>query len=162
MARPKMTVLGSVFLGDAHHHRVFSTTPPTSPPPSSTSPSFGVGAQQARADSAPAMNEPQLGIETSSPAEISPEVTLELRIRWLEALLLGVRQDATREARKHAVEGKTKKEDGKMSESLFRRAEDVQRKLDEIVAGNDGLKRFMGHCAWFPPCINVYGHPCFY
>jgi hypothetical protein len=32
-------------------------------------------------------------------AEISPEVTLELRIGWLEALLWGVRQEATRERR---------------------------------------------------------------
>lgn len=141
-----MPVLGSVFLGDAHHHRVFSTTPPTSPPPPSGSPSFTFRAQQARADSTSAMDEPKLQVEAPLPAEISPEVSLELRLRWLEALLLGVRQDATREARKHATEGRAAREDAQKRESLFRRAEEVQRRLDAIVASNEGVRRFMEHC----------------
>ncbi|KAF8532012.1 hypothetical protein JB92DRAFT_3080807 [Gautieria morchelliformis] len=137
-----MPVLGSVFLGDAHHHRVFSTTPPTSPPPPSE-PSFTFRAQPARADSASAMDMDQskLEVETPIPSEISPEVSLELRLRWLEALLLGVRQ----EARKLGVEGRATKEDAQKGEPLFRRAEEVQRGLDAIVASNDGLKRFMEH-----------------
>jgi hypothetical protein len=169
-----MTVLGSVFLGDAHHHRVFSTTPPTSPPPSSPSRGFTIRAQQARADAYSAMDQAMPDIETSEPAEISPrvapgrftiraeqaraeispEVTLELRIRWLEALLLGVRQDATKETRKHATEGRAAKEEAQQRESLFRRAEDVRRRLDSIVASNDGLKRFMDHCPLLL-CVNI-------
>jgi hypothetical protein len=144
-----MPVLGSVFLGDAHHHRVFSTTPPTSPPPPpSAEPSFTFRAQPARADSAAAMDmdQPKLEVETPKPSEISPGVSLELRLRWLEALLLGVRRDAAREARKLGAEGKAIKEDAKKGEPLFRRAEEVQRGLDAIVASNDGLKRFMEHC----------------
>ena len=174
-----MTVLGSVFLGDAHHHRVFSTTPPTSPPPSSLSPGFPVRAQQAGAEAVSSMDELKSDTQTSLPpeissrltlesipvqaqqgraamdqpvieglvAEISPEVTLELRVRWLEALLLGIRPEATREVRKHVTEGRGTKEEAQKRESLFRRAEDVQRRLDAIVTSNDGLKRFMEHCS---------------
>jgi len=78
-----------------------------------------------------------------TPPEISPSVSLELRLRWLEALLLGVRQEAAREGRKGPRNGKGAEE--KRKESLYRRAEDVQRRLDAIVSTNDGLKRFMEH-----------------
>lgn len=148
-----MPVLGSVFLGDAHHHRVFTTTPPTSPPPSSASPSFTFRAPQARADSASAMDKPKLEVDASLPAVISPEISLELRLRWLEALLLGVRQDATKETRKHATEGRATNENGQKRESIIRRAEEVQRRLNGIVASNDGFKRFMEHCLLILPDV---------
>ncbi|KAF8589733.1 hypothetical protein K439DRAFT_1404726 [Ramaria rubella] len=172
-ARPAMTVLGSVFLGDAHHHRVFSTTPPTSPPPASGSPSFSFRAQQIRAksdsdsdlDPEPTMEtvtvaEPKPEIDLSPPTEISPAVSLELRLRWLEALLLGVRRDAAKETSKG---GRTAREEAQKQESLYRRAEDVQQKLETIVESNDGFKRFMEqydqHAQFLTPSFALSGLP---
>lgn len=44
-------------------------------------------------------------------------------------------------------DGKGKESDDvKSGESLARMAEDVQKKLDAIVEGNEGLKRFINHC----------------
>ena len=134
-----MTVLGSVFLGDAHHHRVFTTSPPTSPTPSLGSTSFVFRAQQAHA-----LPDPEM--PPSSPAPISSAASLELRLRWLEALLLGVRSDTASEQR----DGAGGRADS--ADTLFRRAEYVQRRLDAIVASNDGLMRFMEHCA----CLQAY------
>lgn len=71
------------------------------------------------------------------PASIDPALSLELRIRWLEALLLGVRQDA-RERR-----GKDKLSDLKPGETLVRLAESVQHRLNSVIESNDGLKKFM-------------------
>lgn len=36
--------------------------------------------------------------------------------------------------------------DAKSGESLTRMVEDIQKKLNAIVEGNDGLKRFINHC----------------
>jgi hypothetical protein len=77
------------------------------------------------------------------PTTIDPALALELRIRWLEALLVGVKPDGR------------EKEDplqAKSGESLARMAEHVQKKLDAIVEGNEGLKRFMNHCGWLVAC----------
>jgi hypothetical protein len=84
-------------------------------------------------------------IEPVSPMPISPAVSLELRVKWLEALLLGVRQE-TKDTGNRAPEGKGAKEETQKRLSLFRRVEDVQKKLDAAVASNEGLKRFMDHC----------------
>lgn len=114
-----MNVLGSVFLGDAQRHRVLSspTTPPMSP---NTTGKF---------------KEP-------TPVPIDPRLSLELRIRWLEVLLLGVKHDAL------AGKGKNKekaevKNDG---DTLVFRAEEIQKRLDNIVEGNDGLQKFVDRC----------------
>ncbi|KIY51859.1 hypothetical protein FISHEDRAFT_17432, partial [Fistulina hepatica ATCC 64428] len=61
---------------------------------------------------------------------INPEVALELRLRWLEALLVGAGKDAR---------------DVKRADTIMKTAEDIQHRLDVIVQGNDGLKRFMEH-----------------
>lgn len=68
---------------------------------------------------------------------IDPALSLELRLRWLEAILLGVQAKE-----RH---GKGKLYDLKRGKSLVRMAEDVQKRLDRIVDGNDGLKRFIEH-----------------
>jgi hypothetical protein len=69
---------------------------------------------------------------------IDPALSLELRLRWLEAILLGVRQD---------TKDRKKLSELKHGETLIRLAEDIQRRLDAAVESNEGLKRFMDHCA---------------
>jgi len=76
---------------------------------------------------------------TAPPPVIDPTLSLELRLRWLEVILLGVRQDA--KDRK----GKEKSNELKHGETLIKLAEDVQQRLDTAVENNDGLKRFMDH-----------------
>lgn len=77
---------------------------------------------------------------SSAPPIIDPALSLELRLRWLEALLLGVRQDA--KDRK----GNDKVPELKPGETLVRLAEDVQRRLDGVIQSNEGLQRFMSKC----------------
>lgn len=77
--------------------------------------------------------------KVTAPAPIiDPVLSLELRLCWLEAIILGLRQD-----------GKDRKGKEKLNErgdTLIRLAEDVQRRLDVAVGSNEGLKRFMEHC----------------
>lgn len=119
-----MANIGSVFLGDSKRIRVLSgsmSTPPSSPPPTSMS-----------------------GVFTGLPSlpVIDPVLSLELRLRWVEAILLGVKPDAR---------DKKGKESEKLAsaETLSRAAEDIQRRLDTVIEGNDSLKRFMEHCKPF-------------
>ena len=79
---------------------------------------------------------------TAPPPVIDPILSLQLRLRWLEAILLGVRQDGGK--------GKDKLNELKQGDTLIRLAEDVQRRLDIAVQGNEGLKRFMDHCMSLP------------
>lgn len=78
----------------------------------------------------------QLEPSTAPPA-IDPVLSLELRLRWLEALLLGVRQDA------RDRKGKDKVPELKHGETLIHLAGDVQRRLDNVIQSNDSLQRFM-------------------
>lgn len=127
------------------------------------------------------------------PPHISPEVALQLRIRWLEALLLGVNNDLDKKAKadkdqkgkekakakvkpalprriarakKEGEEakggmgsiddaGEDKDEDEEEEEeeeedpdeqTLIRRAEEIQRKLDAVVEKNDDVARFVETC----------------
>lgn len=73
----------------------------------------------------------------TSPTKIDPLIALELRLRWLEALILGVKQDLGRDA---AIANL------KHGETLSRLAETVQQKLDKAVEGNEGLTKFMNQC----------------
>lgn len=68
---------------------------------------------------------------------IDPALSLELRLRWLEAIVLGV------QAKERKPKGKSY--DLKRGETLIRTAEDVQKRLDRIVESNDGFKRFIEH-----------------
>ncbi|KAJ7281496.1 hypothetical protein C8J57DRAFT_76989 [Mycena rebaudengoi] len=128
--------VGSAFVGDLHTKRrrygALSSaasnstgTPPSSPPPTSMSSVF----------SPAAIPEPE---SKASPPVIEPALSLELRLRWLEAILLGVKQDAR---------DRKGKEREKLThgETLIRAAEDIQQRLNSVVDSNDGLKRFMDH-----------------
>lgn len=133
-----MANIGSVFLGDVQRLRILSTPsspssspPPSSPPSSSISavfPQISQSLEQKPMD-APGVIPP----DQPPPPTIEPLLALDLRIRWLEALLHGVKHDS--KGGEHDV--------AKTGNSLCQTAEDIQRRLDAVVNGNDGLKRFM-------------------
>ncbi|CAE6434474.1 unnamed protein product [Rhizoctonia solani] len=71
----------------------------------------------------------------SNPVSVSPELMLELRVRWLEALVLGIDKDGNAAIpREQDIAGGT----------LARKLNQAQRSLDDVVKTNDGLRRFMG------------------
>lgn len=111
-----MNVLGSIFLGDAQRPRILSSpsSPPSSPSRrSNTSPN--IDTMVASIASPPPM-------DTPLPPEINPELSLELRVRWLEALLLGVKED-TKVTRPGKPNGAT----SNAHETLMKQAEDLMR-----------------------------------
>lgn len=135
--------IGSVFLGDATRIRSLST-PPSSPLPedvfSSLDDVIAVNFPDAHSTPRP----PAAGAASPPPPLVAPELALEMRLRWLEALLFGVRGDQGK--------GKGKAPALPQGHTLIRAAEDVQRRLDGAVEGNDGLRRFMDQCA--SPLLN--------
>ena len=72
------------------------------------------------------------------PTRISPEVSLDLRIRWLETLLFGNKEKSNSNV--------LRVQDTKNA-TLIRGVKDLQERMASIVQNNDGLKRFMDHCA---------------
>lgn len=150
--------LGSVFLGDFQRHRLLSiSTPPTSPPPP-MSPTSATAAQAFAADTieedSPVLVSPPLPAQTpqAPPPSIDPVQSLELRLRWLEALLYGVKPEGS--SRTHHPRGASasgpsqdRRHGPKTGETLVRSAEEVKRRMDSVVEGNDGLRRFVEHCA---------------
>ena len=107
--------IGSVFLGDVQRHRILSPTPPSSPDPVPTK-KF-VPAKQSST--------------SQKPPTITPELSLELRLRWLEALLYGVRP---------------KDKSLEKGETLLRNAQQIKKRLDDLVQNNDSLRKFMDQC----------------
>lgn len=147
-----MLQFGSIFLGDPRHHRLV----PSSPPPTG-------------------------GLSLShGPPTISPEMALQLRIRWLEALVMGVNEDkkgkekdkdnnkgnfkdkrsskVVRTARfnengDYGAEPGAQDDDEDTEEleeveerTLMRQAEEIQRKLDQIVSQHEDYSRFVQNC----------------
>ncbi|KAL5511990.1 hypothetical protein ACEPAH_5209 [Sanghuangporus vaninii] len=111
--------MNGIFLGDASRQRVLSPSP-TSPPMS------------------PAPN--PLG--RFVPPPIDPQSSLELRIRWLEVLLLGIKQDASPKSQKERLKTKEEGKQGE-KETLVFQAEQTQKRFDGVVESNDGLRKFM-------------------
>lgn len=136
------TPLGSVFVGDIQRHRMLSAnTPPASPPPGGLSQSptamSSVFAAQMQADGSTsslssARVPPVTATEPLKKPNISPELSLELRLRWLEAILLGVKEDESAK-------------DKKKRKPLVKETEDIQKRLQTAVEANDVLKKFMEH-----------------
>lgn len=133
--RQAMSAIGSVFLGDVQRHRnLSSSTPPSSPPPHlSTNTTHSFSDLDDMEDQKP----PALAV----PA-ISPILSLELRLRWLETLLFG----AKHEAQEQAAKSGSKTDKLKDGDTLARRAEDLQRRLEQVAQSSDALKRFMDRC----------------
>ncbi|TFK39777.1 hypothetical protein BDQ12DRAFT_510594 [Crucibulum laeve] len=137
------THIGSVFLGDLQRIRHLSTsTPPSSPPPTTPSSAYQ-GFPHSPPATIPEMPVPPPPGSSSStqaarPPVIEPALALELRLRWLEAIILGVRQDGKDRKGKE-------KEVLQHGETLVRTAENVRHRLDSVVEGNEGLRKFMEH-----------------
>ena len=107
--------IGSVFLGDVQRHRILSPTPPSSPDPAPTK-------------RFPPTKQPST---SPKPPTITPDLSLELRLRWLEALLYGA---------------KPKDKSLAKGETLLRNAQQIQKRLDDLVKNNDSLRKFMDQC----------------
>lgn len=71
------------------------------------------------------------------PPSIPPALSLNLRIRWLETIIYGAKQDMKERQLPHTNDPKYT--------TLMRRVEDLQRRLDAIVQSSEGLRRFMDH-----------------
>ncbi|KAK7012215.1 hypothetical protein R3P38DRAFT_3019916 [Favolaschia claudopus] len=129
-----MANIGSAFLGDSKRRRVLSTgtrsTPPSSPPPSGMSSVFSA------IPSPPPPTIPESPSHQSKPV-VDSALSLELRLRWLEAILLGVKHEPSSKGKERETLSR--------GETLIRAAEDLQKRLTSIVNTNDGLKRFMDH-----------------
>ncbi|KAF8966253.1 hypothetical protein BDZ97DRAFT_1903805 [Flammula alnicola] len=88
---------------------------------------------------------------TASSGKVDPVLALELRLRWLEALILGMKQDLGKDRKGKGKEeyagtsiaAATAAANLKYGDTLTRLAESVQDKLNKAVEGNEGLKRFM-------------------
>ena len=88
---------------------------------------------------------------------IDPELALELRVRWLEAIVLGLKQQQdgpTVAGRKGKAKEPTVSSLLKHGETLLRLAENVQKQLDSAVEGNEGLRKFMDNCSFHLPLAN--------
>ncbi|KAL5533458.1 hypothetical protein ACEPAF_5234 [Sanghuangporus sanghuang] len=114
-----MNVIGSVFLGDAARQRVLSPSP-TSPPMSPIPNPLG----------------------RFVPPPIDPQLSLELRIRWLEVLLLGIKQDASAKSSRERAKAKEEGKQGE-KETFVLKAEQTQKRFDGVVESNNGLRKFM-------------------
>lgn len=170
-----MAGIGSVFLGDIQRHRVFSTsTPPSSPPASSrytgipSPPPIQNSGKNNDNDSDSLVDDdvettaepaalPKTDVNPQKAPTIDPMLALELRLRWLEALVLGLPENNPTRAASHRKLGSAPLRKNKRStdekaallkhgETLVRLADDVQNRLDAIVEANEGLKRFMAQC----------------
>ncbi|KAI5999342.1 hypothetical protein F5J12DRAFT_847721 [Pisolithus orientalis] len=181
-----MSPIGSVFLGDVQHrHRILTSSPPPSSPPAhaaSNSMSMALASSKSldetfdSVDGGPDLpeqasmsvaqrQEPTHPHPTSTPGatqlptSIDPALSLELRIRWLEALLIGVRQDPRE--RRGRGDKLTDLKDGETT--LIRLAENVQHRLNSVIESNDGLKKFMSqydrHAHLLTPTFAYSGTP---
>jgi hypothetical protein len=94
---------------------------------------------------------------------IDPELALELRVRWLEAIVLGLKQQVQLDPNGPGLgssavgvgggrKGKAKEPNAasllKHGETLLRLAENVQKQLESAVEGNEGLSKFMDKCTY--------------
>ncbi|KAF8202145.1 hypothetical protein BJ912DRAFT_943894 [Pholiota molesta] len=158
--------VGSVFLGDFQRHRLHlptsaHSTPPSSPPSTtggshtgvfSISQSLAMASEDIDRDTTntnlAGSKEQQSSQDADlqhGPGKVDPALALELRLKWLEALILGMKQDLGKDRKGKAREEYTGIATAhlKPGETLTRLAETVQSKLDKAVEDNEGLKRFM-------------------
>jgi len=72
-------------------------------------------------------------------SHLTPTQSLELRVRWLEAIIYGSRHEESLVGRS---EGKPELKRG---ETLIRAAEQTQRRMNDLASAYDVLRRFIGH-----------------
>ena len=127
-----MANIGSVFLGDVQRVRLKSsastpaTTPPSSPPPTLSI---------SRPD-------PPNPLPTE-PNHLGPTQSLELRVRWLEALIYGAKHES--------LAGLHQRKPGlKRGETLLRAAEHAHRRMNDVASTHDALRKFISQCELVP------------
>jgi hypothetical protein len=87
---------------------------------------------------------------------ITPELSLELRVRWIEALVNGVKNDRRNprartdddegEDTRRRLERKNPEGIGERGETIARKLEEIQARLNSIVEQNETMKLFLKHC----------------
>lgn len=165
-----------MFLGDFQRHRHLSSpthsTPPSppsttalfnfshSPPPSLATASaeldIDMDTNPGNSNTFTAPNGRQGSEVSQGPGKVDPLLALELRLRWLEVLIVGMKQEIGKDKKGKAreeyagVNAAAAAASLKHGETLTRIAETVQTKLGKVVEGNEGLKRFMDSCTCIP------------
>jgi hypothetical protein len=134
-----MANIGSVFLGDVQRNRLRSSastpgsTPPSSPPPVSLTSHGPIHSPF------PDLIHEQGKGKPPSQHYLAPMQSLELRVRWLEAILYGAKHD-------ESLAGLRERKPGlKRGETLIRAAESTQQRMNDIASTYDVLRRFIGH-----------------
>ncbi|KAF5316752.1 hypothetical protein D9619_006485 [Psilocybe cf. subviscida] len=173
--------VGSVFLGDLHH-RLHLSSPGLSPSPSSSPPSTTSGSHAGvfpnssspppslttalenmedgyigSGDAARTKNARQQQDGSDSvlhaPGKVDPVLALELRLRWIEALVVGMKQQDAGRDRK----GKAKEDTYagtsvaaaataaglKRGETISTLTEAVQKQFNQVVDSSEGLRKFI-------------------
>lgn len=131
-----MASIGSVFLGDVQRVRLKSSgSTPASTPPSSPPPTQSVSTQPSLATALP----PEESITTQE-HHLAPTQSLELRVRWLEALIYGPKHDASL-AGLHE-----RRPELKRGETLLRAAEHAHRRMNDVAGTHDAIRKFISQC----------------
>ena len=121
-----MANIGSVFLGDVQRVRLKSSgSTPASTPPSSPPPTQLVSTQ------------PLVTALPPKPQELGPTQSLELRVRWLEALIYGPKHDPSLAGHRPEL---------KRGETLLRAAEHAHRRMNDVSGSHDALRKFITQC----------------
>ena len=137
-----MANIGSVFLGDVQRNRLRSSgstpasTPPSSPPPTILT-SRGIAHSPPSTKPNSAVLDPT---KSTLQPHLAPAQSLELRVRWLEAILYGAKHGES------LIGLRERKPELKRGETLVGAAEHAQRRMNDIAGSYDVLRRFIGHC----------------
>lgn len=157
-----MANIGSVFLGDVQRVRLRSSgstpgsTPPSSPPPTLSVSHPGTPSYP-RLEFASDTPSPALPPEDSISQErhLGPTQSLELRVRWLEALIYGAKHDQSL-AGLHE-----RKPELKRGETLLRAAEHAHRRMNDVAGAHDALRKFISqyeqHAQYLTPAFALSG-----
>lgn len=181
-----MANIGSAFLGDLQAKRIRHLS---SPPPSPTL--ENIHRMNVPLPPSRSQQDEQLGkawavlVQPPHKATIDPVLALELRVRWLEVLVLGVagldtsvnvadksksrNGDEKRQRgrgntgsrqgpgpEKDKEKGRDKGKGAQSTETLARLTENVTKRLKAIVETNEGLRKFMDTCAFSITLLSLY------
>ncbi|KZS91838.1 hypothetical protein SISNIDRAFT_413577 [Sistotremastrum niveocremeum HHB9708] len=89
----------------------------------------------------------------AAPPTIPPEASIQLRLRYLEALVYGVTDDSKKKSKESLEKGK-EKEGTLGSATLVRKTEEFQMRMNELLLRNDPLNRFMDYYEQYPQYLN--------
>ncbi len=138
-----MANIGSVFLGDVQRVRLRSSgSTPGSTPPSSPPPTLSISRPGPPSHPTAAWP-PEESI--SQEHHLGSTQSLQLRVRWLEALIYGAKHD-------ESLTGlHERKPELKRGETLLRAAEHAHRRMNDVASTHDALRKFLSQCEQLPP-----------